>query len=66
MNFNVKWCYKKQISLLLDCYLLSQNVSTYILTRIIQHLKNNFMSFQPVFVQFWEKVKVSKTELMPN
>jgi hypothetical protein len=31
MNFNVKWCYKKKISLLLDCYLLSQNVSTYIL-----------------------------------
>jgi hypothetical protein len=50
---------QKQISLLLDCYLLSQNVSTYILYENHPTFKNNFMSFQPVFVQFWEKVKES-------
>jgi hypothetical protein len=65
MNFNVKVVLQK-ISLLLDCY-LSQNVSTYILYENHPTFKNNFMSFQPVFVQFWEKVKESiKTELMPN
>jgi hypothetical protein len=37
MNFNVKWCYKKQISLLLDCYLLTKR--KYYNSRIIQHLK---------------------------